>query len=458
LNPTRTQFDALSLVQDYFLNLLPFGGIGQEASVLAQAAPLFEADLQRLGLMALLQDIEAPLSPVLVKMEQRGIAVDVPMLEAFGLELGTALEQLEQDVYTLADDHFNLNSPQQLGRILFEKLGLPPAKKTKTGYSTDAETLEELRSAHPIIEKILDYRQLNKLMSTYVNGLLGQVRDGKIHTTFQQTVTATGRLSSTEPNLQNIPIRLEYGRRLRKVFRPTQKDWYLLSADYSQIELRILAHYAQDPLLMESFSLGQDVHTRTAAEVFGIPLAEVGSDLRRKAKAVNFGLVYGLTDYGLGRDLGIPRKEAKYYIEQYFARYHGVKVYLEETVAQAKQSGEVRTLSGRLRRIPELYHPNRMQRQFGERIAMNTPIQGTAADIMKLAMIDVARELKNYKAELLLQVHDELVLEVPPEELESVAAMLREKMENAFKLSVPLTVECKYGPNWYDMQPLSIMG
>lgn len=456
LNPTRNSFDALSLAQEYFLNLLPFGGIGQEASALAQAAPLFEADLRRLDLMPVLQEIEAPLSPILVQMEQRGIAIDVPSLKAFGQDLSVALVRLEQEIHALADERFNLNSPQQLGKILFDKLGLPPVKKTKTGYSTDAETLEELRSAHPIVEKILEYRQLNKLMTTYVNGLSAQVREGRIHTTFQQTVTATGRLSSTEPNLQNIPIRLEYGRLLRKVFLPTQPGWHLLSADYSQIELRILAHYAQDRLLIESFSLGQDVHSRTAAEVFGIPLAEVTSDLRRKAKAVNFGLVYGLTDYGLSRDLGIPRREAKYYIEQYFTRYYGVKNYLEGVVAKAKQTGEVRTLSGRLRRIPELYHPNRVQRQFGERIAMNTPIQGTAADIMKLAMIAVARELerKNYQAKMLLQVHDEILLEVPSEELEQVAALVQEQMQNAFTLSVPLTVECKYGSNWYDMQTL----
>lgn len=312
--------------------------------------------------------------------------------------------------------------------------------------------MEELRSAHPIIEKILDYRQLNKLMSTYVNGLLAQEKDGRIHTTFQQTVTATGRLSSTEPNLQNIPIRLEQGRQLRKVFHPTEPGYLLLSADFSQIELRILAHYSQDPLLCESFALGQDVHTRTAAEVFGVSLEAVTSGMRRSAKAVNFGLVYGLTEFGLSRDLGIPRKESKFYIEQYFKRYSGVKQYLENVVAQAKQEGQVRTLLNRLRRIPELYHANRVQRQLGERIAMNTPVQGTAADIMKIAMIQVAEGIKSYQAAVLLQVHDELLLQVAPEDLWQVAHILKDTMENAFPLSVPMTVDCKVGPNWYDLK------
>jgi DNA polymerase-1 len=267
----------------------------------------------------LLHDIEEPVSTVLAKMEKTGIAVDKEMLVEFGQELESNITHLEEVVYRLGGSNFNINSPQQLGKILFEDLGLPPMKKTKTGYSTDAETLEELRTEHPIVDKVLEYRQLVKLNSTYVKGLLAQLSEGKIHTTFQQTVTATGRLSSIEPNLQNIPIRLEEGRKLRKVFKPTNKDWLLLSADYSQIELRILAHYSKDPILCESFLVGEDVHSRTASEVFGVSLAEVTSDMRRKAKAVNFGLMYGLTDFGLARDLAIPRKEAKFYITQYFA-------------------------------------------------------------------------------------------------------------------------------------------
>ncbi len=373
----------------------------------------------------MLRDVEQPLALLLAKMELHGIAVDSEQLKAFGQELKIALKSLEQEIYSLAEEQFNINSSQQLGQVLFEKLGLPPVKKTKTGYSKDAETLEDLRAAHPVVEKLLEYRQLSKLMSTYVDGLLAQVHEGRVHTTLQQKVTTTGRLSSTEPNLQNIPIRLEYGRQLRKVFKPTEKDWLLLSADYSQIELRILAHYSRDEVLCESFTLGQDVHARTAAEVFGVPISEVTPDLRRKAKAVNFGLIYGLTEFGLARNLGIPRQEAGFYIEQYFARYSGVKRYLEEIVKLAQQEGQVRTLMQRMRRIPELYSSNRNQRLFGQRIAMNTPIQGTAADIMKVAMLWVDEGLKDLQAVILLQVHDDLLLQVAPAELEVIAAIVR---------------------------------
>lgn len=453
INPARNKFEPVELVRSYFPGQEPFPDLYEEAQALAGIGPKYTHELERLGLTSLLHTMEQPLSAVLVRMERHGIAVDSQSLRDFGEKVQGALSLLEQEIYELAAGQFNINSTQQLGHILFEKLGLPPVKKTKTGFSTDAETLEELRPAHPIIEKILDYRQLSKLMSTYVNGLLAQVHEGRIHTTFQQTVTATGRLSSTEPNLQNIPMRLEYGRQLRKVFKPTEDNWLMLSADYSQIELRILAHYSEDPLLCESFDLGQDVHTRTAAEVFGVPLTEVTPDLRRKAKAVNFGLVYGLTDFGLARDLGIPRKEAKSYIDQYFTRYHGVKQYLEDVVKRAKAEGQVRTLLNRLRLIPEIHHPNRVQRQFGERIAMNSPVQGTAADIMKLAMLGVDTGLKGLRSKMLLQVHDELLLQVAPEELEQVAAMVKEKMEQAYPLAVPLIVECKVGPNWYEMKP-----
>ncbi|HZK83644.1 MAG TPA: DNA polymerase I [Desulfosporosinus sp.] len=453
IQSARTKFAPLDLVKEYVQNQEVFVNIAQEAAALAQVAPKFQEELETLRLTALLHEIEEPLSLVLADVERHGIGVDAAQLTSFGEGISITLTQLEQDIHALAEETFNVNSPKQLGIILFEKLGLPTAKKTKTGYSTNAETLEELRSAHPIVEKVLDYRQLNKLMSTYVNGLLAQVKDGKIHTTFQQTVATTGRLSSTEPNLQNIPMRLEQGRLLRKVFHATEPGWVLLSADYSQIELRILAHYSQDLLLCESFALGQDVHARTAAEVFGISIEAVTSTMRRSAKAVNFGLVYGLTEFGLSRDLGIPRKESKFYIEQYFKRYSGVKRYLEDVVEKAKREGQVRTLLDRLRRIPELLHSSRVQRQFGERIAMNTPVQGTAADIMKIAMIKVAEGLKPFRAAILLQVHDELLLQVAPEDLESVARVLIDNMENAFPLSVPMTVECKVGPNWYDMQP-----
>ncbi len=457
-NSARSAFSALDLVKDYFPRLIALESVTEEAAALAQVAPKYVHQTEELGLAGLLHDIEEPLSLLLAKMEHHGIRVDTKQLELYGDTLKEELKHLEDGIYGMAEGEFNLNSPQQLGHVLFEKLGLPPKKKTKTGYSTDAETLEELRPLHPMIDKLLTYRQMSKLLSTYVNGLLTQAQDERIHTTFQQTVTATGRLSSTEPNLQNIPIRMEEGRRLRKVFHANQTDWVLFSADYSQIELRILAHYSQDELLCESFALAQDVHARTAAEVFEIPITEVTSDMRRKAKAVNFGLVYGLTDFGLSRDLGIPRKEAKFYVEQYFARYAGVKRYLTEVVEEAKQTGEVRTLFNRLRRIPELRSANRVQRQFGERIAMNTPVQGTAADIMKLAMLAVDQGLMmmNSKANILLQVHDELVLEVPPEELKAVAAMVKERMEMVYPLAVPLTVDMKSGDNWFDMKALTL--
>ncbi|HWQ88918.1 MAG TPA: DNA polymerase I [Desulfitobacteriaceae bacterium] len=455
IDSARTKFDPWELVRTYYGNQLPLVRTAQEAAALAQVAPYYKAEVEKLGLGTLLWEVEQPLARLLAKMEWQGIAVDSEQLGVFGQELKTTLLRLEQEICSLAEEKFNLNSSQQLGHILFEKLGLPPAKKTKTGYSTDAETLDELRLAHPIVEKILEYRQLNKLMTTYVSGLLSQVREGRIHTTLQQTVTATGRLSSTDPNLQNIPIRLEYGRQLRKVFKPTEQNWLLLSADYSQIELRVLAHYSRDQVLCESFSLGQDVHTRTAAEVFGISLAEVTPDLRRRAKAVNFGLIYGLSEFGLAKSLGIARKEARFYIDQYFARYSGVKYYLEEVVKQAKREGQVHTLLHRLRRIPELSSSNRNKRLFGERIAMNTPIQGTAADIMKLAMLHVDAGITKQQAAILLQVHDELLLQVAPEELVTVAAIVKDKMENAFKLSVPLVVECKAGPNWYDLRPVA---
>jgi DNA polymerase-1 len=454
INSARTKFDPWELVKTYYPDQLPLTTTAQEAAALAQVVSRYVSEINELGLADLLRDVEQPLALLLAKMELHGIAVDSEQLKVFGQELKIAIQRLEQEIYSLAEEQFNINSSQQLGHILFEKLGLPPAKKTKTGYSTDAETLEDLRTSHPVVEKLLEYRQLSKLMSTYVDGLLAQVHEGRVHTTLQQKVTTTGRLSSTEPNLQNIPVRLEYGRQLRKVFKPTEQDWLILSADYSQIELRILAHYSQDEVLCESFTLGQDVHARTAAEVFGIPLAEVTSDLRRKAKAVNFGLIYGLTEFGLARNLGIPRKEARFYIEQYFARYSGVKRYMEEIVQQAKQDGQVRTLMQRMRRIPELYSSNRNQRLFGQRIAMNTPIQGTAADIMKAAMLRVDEGLKDHQAVMLLQVHDELLVQVAPSELEVTAGIVKDKMENAFKLSVPLTVDCKAGPDWYDLKPI----
>jgi len=453
LNPSRSNHNAAELLREYATDLFSFS-TSQEACLLRNLAENYIESLAQNGLERLLHDIEEPLSNVLAIMEKTGISLDDQYLITYGKELDKKIELLENEIYGLAEYNFNINSPQQLGKVLFENLKLPPVKKTKTGYSTDAETLEELRLEHPIIEKILEYRQLGKLNSTYVRGLLAQVENGKIHTTFQQTVTTTGRLSSTDPNLQNIPIRLEEGRKLRKVFRAAREGWLLLSADYSQIELRILAHYSRDPILCESFTTGEDVHRRTASEVFGVPLSEVTADMRRKAKAVNFGLMYGLTDFGLARDLGISRKEAKYYISQYFERYSGVQRYLEDAVRTAKENGEVRTLLNRLRKIPELFHSNRMTRNFGERIARNTPIQGTAADIMKIAMIKVAETLEGLEANMLLQVHDELLIEVSPAALEDVTRKVKHAMESCYEIIVPLIVDCKSGKNWYDMEPV----
>ncbi|UWG99254.1 DNA polymerase I [Dehalobacter sp. DCM] len=455
LNPSRTNFSVCELLRDHITDLFSLTP-AREASLLRKMASKLAEEIAENGMEKLLHEIEEPLSKILAQMEKTGIAVDKAMLSEFGSELDHNICACETEIYHLAGENFNINSPQQLGKILFENLGLPPLKKTKTGYSTDAETLEELLPEHPIIEKLLNYRQLVKLNSTYVKGLLAQIRDDKIHTTFQQTVTATGRLSSTEPNLQNIPIRLEEGRKLRKVFRPGNTDWVLFSADYSQIELRILAHYSKDPILCQSFISEEDVHRRTAAEVFGVPLESVTKDMRRKAKAVNFGLMYGLTDFGLARDLAISRKEAKYYITQYFERYQGVNRYLEEAVIEAKENGEIRTLLNRLRKIPELAHPNRMTRQFGERIAKNSPIQGTAADIMKIAMIKVDEALKGLQADMLLQVHDELVIQIAPDELAEAANKVIQAMEGAYPLAVPLVVDCKVGNNWYDMVPYTV--
>jgi DNA polymerase-1 len=450
LNSNQANYNATALLRDYSTHLFSLSP-AQEAYLLRKLAIQYVENLAKEGLEQLLHEIEEPLSKILAEIEKVGIAVDQKLLEEFGRNLEGKICELENEIHKDANSDFNINSPQQLGKVLFEDLGLPPMKKTKTGYSTDAETLEELRLEHPIIEKILEYRQLVKLNSTYVKGLLGQLREGKIHTTFQQTVTTTGRLSSTEPNLQNIPIRMEEGRKLRKLFRPTKKDWLFLSADYSQIELRVLAHYSRDPILCDSFLVGEDVHSRTASEVFGVTLAEVTTEMRDKAKAVNFGLMYGLTDFGLARDLAISRKEAKFYITQYFERYSGVQRYLDEVVSSAKENGEVRTLLNRLRRIPELTHPNKVRRQFGERIAKNTPIQGTAADIMKIAMIKVADVLQQYRADILLQVHDELLIQVDPQQLKEVAYQVKETMEKAYPLSVPLVVDCKVGTDWYDM-------
>ena len=387
-------------------------------------------------------------------MEYTGVKVDVNRIQEMKKELEERLQEIEQRIYEMAGTEFNINSPKQLGVILFEKLGLPVIKKTKTGYSTSADVLEKLMTAHEIIPEILNYRQLGKLQSTYIEGLLKVVHKDtqKVHTRFNQALTSTGRLSSTDPNLQNIPIRLEEGRKIRQAFIPSEEDWVIFAADYSQIELRVLAEIAQDERLKEAFLQDMDIHTKTAMDVFHVSADEVNSDMRRQAKAVNFGIVYGISDYGLSQNLGITRKEAAEFIERYFESYPGVKNYMEDIVQEAREKGYVTTLLHRRRYIPEVTSKNYNIRSFGERTAMNTPIQGSAADIIKKAMVDMAERLEkeNLKTRLLLQVHDELIFEAPKEEIEILKQIVPEVMENALKLSIPLKVEYAYGPTWFD--------
>ena len=407
--------------------------------------------LKELGMWELYETVDLPLCPVLAEMETEGFLIDRGALAEFGNMLSGRINEVQKSIYALAEeDTFNINSTQQLGRILFEKLGLPPVKKTKTGYSTNADVLEKLRGEHPIIDRILEYRQLTKLKSTYVDGL-GKVigPDGRIHTSFQNTVTATGRLSSTEPNLQNIPIRTELGAELRKMFAaPAGK--VLVDADYSQIELRLLAHMAGDPAMIDGFNSGEDIHTITASQVFGVPVEEVTPQMRRSAKAVNFGIVYGISPFSLSQDIGITVQEAKEYMDKYFAHYSGVRAYMDGVVEQAKQSGAVATLWGRRRWIPEIKSSNFNTRSFGERVALNAPIQGTAADMIKLAMIQVRDRLQaeGLAGKLVLQVHDELIVECPEQEAEAVCKLVAETMEDAAALSVPLLAETHAGKTW----------
>lgn len=441
----------------YSLQRLSERYLAKSAGSLADMEPIstqLHELLSEKALDKLYREIELPLAFVLAGMEVAGIAVDRDLLNSFTVELAAGIAELEEKAYQAAGEKFNLNSPKQLGVILFDKLKLPVIKKTKTGYSTDVSVLEELSGLHPLVDTILAHRQLAKLHSTYLEGLKPLINPvtQRIHTHFQQTVTVTGRLSSTQPNLQNIPVRTEIGKRIREMFVPGAGFDWLLSCDYSQVELRILAHIAQDELLLDSFIKEQDVHARTAAEVFGLPLSEVTPELRTKAKAVNFGIVYGISDYGLGRQLGISRNEAAEYIENYFKRYTGVKRYMEDIVRQAREKGYVETLFGRRRYLPDINHKNFNLRSFAERTAINTPIQGTAADIIKLAMIRVQEGLAAQKAvsRILLQVHDELVLEVTTTEREAVAATVKGLMEATVQFSVPLAAEVAWGKNWAD--------
>lgn len=404
-------------------------------------------------MLDLFEEIEMPLIYVLYEMERRGIRTNKEALKEYSDKLEIGIKELEEEIHELAGEEFNINSPKQLGLILFEKLRLPFARKTKTGYSTAADVLEKLQGEHPIASKVLEYRQLAKLKSTYADGLAEYIEeDGRIHGKFNQTITATGRISSTDPNLQNIPIRMELGRQIRKVFTP-QEDYIFLDADYSQIELRVLAHLSGDDKLINAYIEGKDIHKTTAAEVFHVPFEEVTPVLRDSAKAVNFGIIYGISSFGLGQDLNITRKEADHYIERYFETYPKIKKYLDKLVAEAKEKGYSETLYGRRRPIPELQSSNYMRRSFGERVAMNAPIQGTAADIIKIAMINVNNRLKDKKmrSQLILQVHDELLIETHKDEVDEVRRILKEEMEGAAELKVPLIVDISQGDNWYQV-------
>ncbi len=452
LNPSQSDYPVSKLAT----NFLGVSVEDEDAASCAEAiwnlrTPLSE-ELEKNGMTALYEQIELPLCQVLFRMEKRGISIDKTLLVQFGEMLAQRIADCETLIYSYSDGKFNINSTKQLGELLFEKLGLPPVKKTKTGYSTNAEVLEKLKNKHPIIPAIMDYRMLTKLKSTYADGLIKEIReDGRIHTTFQNLVTATGRLSSTEPNLQNIPVRTDLGAEIRKMFVP-KPGHVLVDADYSQIELRVLAHIAQDSAMQESFCAGNDIHTATAAQVFDVALDEVTSLQRRHAKAVNFGIVYGISEFSLAEDIGVSRYEARAYIDNYLNNYRGVRSYMKKVVEDAREIGYTETMFGRRRYIPELKSSNFNVRSGAERIALNTPIQGTAADLIKLAMIRVEDALNAHfpEAELLLQVHDELIVECPEAIAPQVAELISREMENVAKLSVPLTADAKFGKSWYD--------
>ena len=457
LNPLKSDYDYEDVAREQ-LGLLIDENMGQaeracyEAYTAYAAAPVLKKKLEETGMDRLFREIEMPLVFTLYDMEQAGVKVEAEALKAYGDQLGTRIVELEKEIYEMAGEEFNINSPKQLGVILFEKLGMPHAKKTKTGYSTAADVLDKLAPDYPVVAKILEYRQLTKLKSTYADGLAGFIgSDGRIHGKFNQTITATGRISSTEPNLQNIPVRMELGRLIRKVFVP-KAGCVFVDADYSQIELRILAHCSGDEQLIQAYREAKDIHRMTASQVFHTPFDEVTDLQRRNAKAVNFGIVYGISSFGLSQDLSITRKEAAQYIEHYFETYPGIKRFLDDAVVHAKEKGYAVTLFGRRRPVPELKSSNFMQRSFGERVAMNAPIQGTAADIIKIAMIGVNGELKkrNMKSRLILQVHDELLIEADESEEEEVKAILKEQMEHAAELSVPLIADMHTGHSWYE--------
>jgi DNA polymerase-1 len=426
-----------------------------QVDIIGRLVEPLEENLKSKDLWQLFKDIEMPLVSILARMERNGVALDTNLLRRMSNELGELLLKLEQDIYDYVGHIFNVNSPQQLSRVLFEEMQLPGAKRTKSGYSTDATVLEALKGVHPVVGIILEYRQLMKLRSTYIDALptLISTRSGRLHTSFNQAATATGRLSSSDPNLQNIPIRGELGKKVRQAFI-AESPSLLLGGDYSQIELRILAHVSREPRLLEAFKQGEDIHTATAAQVFGTDLSNVTEDMRRVAKVVNFGVIYGMSDYGLEQATELSRQQAYEFISSYFQKHLKVKEYLESTKQRARDVGFVQTLLGRRRYIPEIKASNRQIREAAERMAINMPVQGTAADIVKIAMINVQGEMdrRGLKSKMILQVHDELLFEVPPEEMEEMKGLVLEKMPEAMELIVPLKVDIKTGSNWGEMK------
>ena len=452
LNPSQSDYPVSKLATNFLGLSVDDGDAAACAEALWHLQNVMDTELSQNGMKDLYYEIELPLCTVLYRMEKEGIAIDREQLEQFGAMLSQRITDCESVIYAYSEEPFNINSTKQLGELLFEKLGLPPVKKTKSGYSTNADVLEKLKGKHPIIPAIMDYRMLTKLKSTYADGLIKVIcDDGRIHTTFQNLVTATGRLSSTEPNLQNIPVRTDLGAEIRKMFIP-KPGCVLVDADYSQIELRVLAHIADDKAMQQAFSSGMDIHTVTAAQVFGVAPEEVTALQRRNAKAVNFGIVYGISEFSLADDIGVSRYEAREYIDSYLANYHGVRAYMKQVVSNARDKGYTQTMFGRRRYIPELSSSNYNIRQGAERIALNTPIQGTAADLIKLAMIRVDSALSRQypDAKLLLQVHDELIVECPEEIADDVAKLVSEQMQQVAKLNVPLLAEAKCGKSWYE--------
>ena len=452
LNPSQSDYPVSKLATNYLGTTVEDGDAAACAEAIWQLRDVLSGELEKNGMTVLYQDMELPLCSVLYRMENRGIRIDRNQLEQFGTMLTERINACEKVIFSYSDGTFNINSPKQLGEVLFDKLGLPPSKKTQKGYSTNAEVLEKLKNKHPIIPAIMEYRMLTKLKSTYAEGLLKEIgEDGRVHTTFQNLVTATGRLSSTEPNLQNIPVRTDLGAEIRKMFVP-EPGCVLVDADYSQIELRVLAHIADDKVMQKAFCDRVDIHTATASQVFAVPVEEVTPLQRRHAKAVNFGIVYGISEFSLAEDIGVTRHEAREYIDNYLTNYSGVRAYMKQVVADARETGYTQTLYGRRRYVPELKSSNFNVRSAAERITLNTPIQGTAADIIKLAMLRVENALaENYpEAKLLLQVHDELIVECPENQAAEVSALVSREMEDVAQLKVPLTAEAHYGKSWYE--------